>query len=55
MRSREEWQEGNWAVLSPSPMWGPPGREHRLSEISQEKGRGPQRWWGQGLPGRRDQ
>lgn len=51
MRSREEWQEGNWAVLSPSPIWGAPGKEHRLGEPSREKGQGPQHWWGQGPDG----
>lgn len=41
MRSREEWQEGNGAVLSPSPVWGAPGREHRLGAFTGERTRSP--------------
>lgn len=37
MRSREEGQEGTWALLSPSPMWGAPGKEHGLGEPSKEQ------------------
>lgn len=37
MRSREEGQEGTWALLSPSPMWGAPGKEYRLGEPSKEQ------------------
>lgn len=39
------------AGMSPSPMWGAPVEEHGLGEPG-EKGQGPQRWWGQGQPGR---